>query len=127
MHRKITQQFKNVAAGRNPPWNIGSLKREARFCETHPRASRINLYAASGNQAKEPPQRVHTPKKGPGVSSGGSRLCFILTPFQPRDAFKRETPLDPGKLPTEDEGDGHSGNQTAIAIFISTRFFFFQT
>ena len=66
---------------------------------------RINLYAASGNQAKEPTPKARTCletdlREGLKLQSLSlslslalslSRLCFILTPFRVRDAFKRAT------------------------------------
>lgn len=119
----------NAALSRIPRGISGPFKKGNAVLRSHPPRWRINLYTASGNQAKEP-----SPKHIEGSKRRRIRqpLFYTYTRFQIRDAFKRA--IFPPRIREnlgrrrgeEEEGEGlglGSGNQTAIAIFISARYF----
>lgn len=118
----------NAALSRIPRGISGPFKKGNAVLRSHPPRWRINLYTASGNQAKEP-----SPKHIEGSKRRRIRqpLFYTYTRFQIRDAFKRA--IFPPRIREnlgrrrgeEEEGEGlglGSGNQTAIAIFISARY-----
>lgn len=82
---------RNAALSRIPRGISGPFKKGNAVLRSHPRVWRINLYTASGNQAKEPsPKRAHPWKPAEGLKRRRIQpLFYTYTRFQIRDAFKR--------------------------------------
>lgn len=104
----------------------GRLKRETRFYGPIPRAG-VSIYT----RHREIKRRSHPQSTSrPRGRSGSASLCFILTPgfrfvmhSNERSSLRIRENLGRRRGEEEEgEGLGRSGNQTAIAIFISARY-----